>query len=138
MKAGVHPSHISDDDRYYRVHDMAISMVEMYGDAALLIALGQATSRGVGGQCGITWGEVAAAIRVRRHQGDRKSGSRPDDVLWQAAARFENDMSPARPSRKGRAILDDRAVQEPRSDLHASSPSAQRGASSSGHEKRLA
>lgn len=49
-------------ERQTRIHNMAASLIEMFGDAALQVAHGQSADRDVGGNCGIVWHELADAI----------------------------------------------------------------------------
>ena len=48
--------------RQARIRDMAVSLIGMFGNAALLVARGQSADRDVGGYCGIVWHDVAEAI----------------------------------------------------------------------------
>jgi len=50
--------------RHLRIRAMATSLVDMFGDAALSVALGQSAGRDVGGACGIAWRDVVLAIRI--------------------------------------------------------------------------
>ena len=52
-----------DADRRRRVLAMAASLIEMFGKAALSVALGQPGTRDVSGKSGIHWSEIVQALR---------------------------------------------------------------------------